>query len=232
MPQQPDGGATSDTPDPDRRTVVHLLRHGEVDNPTGVVYGRLPGFHLSALGTQMAHRVADYLSDFDIVQVRCSPMERAQETAAPVAETLGLPITVDRRVTEGENYLEGNTFDAGSRSAFRNPRNWPLFRNPWRPSWGEPYAEIAARMRAAIHQAAADADGRDALIVSHQLPIWIARLDAEGRRFPHDPRKRECTLASLTSFTLVDDRITSVNYSEPAAGLLPAPKSKKFTAGA
>lgn len=231
MPQHP-GDIASDGPGPGRRRTVHLLRHGEVDNPDGIVYGRLPGYHLSTLGTQMAGRAAEYLADFDIVAIRCSPMERAQETAAPVAEKLGLPITVDQRVTEGENYLEGNRFDIGSRSAFRNPRNWPLFRNPLRPSWGEPYAEIASRMRAAMQQAAADADGRDALIVSHQLPIWIARLDAEGRRFPHDPRKRECTLASLTSFSFVDNRITSVHYSEPAAGLLPAPKAKKFTAGA
>lgn len=212
--------------------MVHLLRHGEVDNPTGVLYGRLPGFHLSALGTRMANEVAEYLSGFDIVQLRCSPMERAQETAAPIAEALELPVTVDRRVIEGENYLEGNRFDGGPNSAFRKLRNWSFFLNPLRPSWGEPYAEIADRMRTAMRQAAEEADGRDALIVSHQLPIWIARLDAEGRRFWHDPRKRECTLASLTSFTYVDGRVTAVHYSEPVAGLLPTSQPKKFVAGA
>ncbi len=232
MPQQPAADASSGASAADGRTVVHLLRHGEVENPTGVVYGRLPGFHLSALGTQMADKMAEYLSGFGVAQLRSSPLERAQETAAPVAATLGLPVTVDRRVTEGENYLEGNRFDAAANSAFRNPRNWPMFRNPWRPSWGEPYTEIAERMRAAMHETAAQSDGRDAVIVSHQLPIWIARLDAEGRRFPHDPRKRECSLASLTSFTYVAGRITAVNYSEPAADLLPTSKSKKFTAGA
>lgn len=225
MSQHPDGDAADGGAD--RRTVVHLLRHGEVYNPTGVVYGRLPGFHLSTRGTQMANTMAEYLAGFDVVELRCSPMERAQETAGPVAEALGLSIALDRRVNEGENYLEGNRFDGGSGSAFRNPRNWAFFRNPLRPSWGEPYVEIAARMRSALHQAAAAADGHDALIVSHQLPIWIARLDAEGRRFAHDPRKRECTLASLTSFTFVAGRITAVHYSEPAAELLPVPKSKK-----
>lgn len=227
------GHSAGNPKSPDRRrTVVHLLRHGEVDNPTGVVYGRLPGFHLSELGTRMAQQMADYLSSFDIVTLRCSPMERAQETAAPVADALGLSISVDRRVIEGENYLEGNRFDGGSNSAFRNPRNWTFFRNPLRPSWGEPYSEIASRMRAAMDEVAAAADGHDALIVSHQLPIWIARLAAEGRRFPHDPRKRQCTLASLTSVTYVAGRVTAVHYSEPAAALLPTKQSKKFAAGA
>ena len=67
------------------RTVIHLLRHGEVFNPTGVLYGRLPGFHLSDLGQEMAERAAAALAGRDVALVWSSPMERAQETAAPVA---------------------------------------------------------------------------------------------------------------------------------------------------
>jgi broad specificity phosphatase PhoE len=74
--------------------------------------------------------------------------------------------------------------------------------------------------------------GHEAVIVSHQLPIWIARINAEGRRMVHDPRKRKCTLASVTSFTYIDARITSVSYSEPAAELLRPHQTKKFVAGA
>lgn len=214
------------------RTTVHLLRHGEVHNPTGVLYGRLPDFHLSELGRQMASTVAEDLSGSDITHLRCSPLERAQETMEPVAAALDLPVTIDDRVIEAENYLQGKRFDGSKGSAFTNPRNWIYFRNPFRPTWGEPYKKIAARMRSALHDAAQQAAGHQALIVSHQLPIWIARLAVEGRRFVHDPRNRECTLASLTSFTFVDGRITGVTYREPAAALLPAGKSKKFVAGA
>ena len=121
---------------------------------------------------------------------------------------------------------------AVNKSAFRDPRNWRYFRNPLTPSWGEPYVEIAARMRLAMRDAAVAADGHEALVVSHQLPIWMARCDVEGRRLAHDPRKRECTLASLTSFTYLDGRVTSVSYAEPAADLLPRAKAQKSPAGA
>ena len=69
-------------------------------------------------------------------------------------------------------------------------------------------------------------------MVSHQLPIWVTRLKAEGRRFLHDPRKRQCTLCSLTSFTFEDDRLVSVGYSEPAGDLIPvADRRSPFSAG-
>jgi broad specificity phosphatase PhoE len=214
------------------RTTVHLLRHGEVHNPTGVLYGRLPGFHLSDLGRQMAATVADHVADWDITHLRCSPLERAQETMEPIAATRDLPVIIDGRVIEAENYLQGKRFDGSRNSAFTSPRNWIYFRNPLRPTWGESYRTIATRMRAVLREAAEAAEGHQALIVSHQLPIWIARLEVEGRRFAHDPRKRACTLASLTSFSFVDGRITGVRYSEPAAALLPAGRSRKFVAGA
>ncbi|QDP98268.1 histidine phosphatase family protein [Microlunatus elymi] len=214
------------------RTLVHLVRHGEVHNPTGVLYGRLTDFHLSDRGRAMADRVAEYVTGWDITHLRCSPLERAQETMKPIATALDLPVSIDGRVIEAENYLQGKRFDGSRNSAFTNPRNWRYFRNPLKPTWGEPYKQIAIRMRAALADAAAAAQGHQALIVSHQLPIWIARLDVEGRRFAHDPRKRECTLASITTFTFLDGRIVAVSYAEPAAELLPAGKSQKFVAGA
>jgi broad specificity phosphatase PhoE len=213
------------------RTIVHLLRHGEVFNPSGVLYGRLPGYHLSETGQEMARRLAEYLAEADLVHLRCSPMERAQETVAPTAESHNLPVNTDGRVIEAENYLQGQQV-AVNGAALRNPKNWFYFRNPFKPSWGEPYAHIAARMRLAMKDAVEAADGHEALIVSHQLPIWMARCDVEGRRLAHDPRKRQCTLASLTSFTYIDGRVTSVSYREPAADLLPKVKVQKSPAGA
>ncbi len=213
-------------------SIVHLLRHGEVENPTGVLYGRLPDFHLSALGRQMAERAADYFSGRDITHLRCSPLERAQETMEPIADKFQLSITTDGRVIEGDNVFAGKVFSMGA-SALRDPRNWWHLRNPLKPSWGESYHDIVARMRAAMKDAAEAADGHQAVIVSHQLPIWMARCDVEGRRLIHDPRKRECNLASITSFTFIAGRISSVSYAEPAADLVPAnAKSKKFVAGA
>ena len=77
------------------RTIVHLVRHGEVDNPAGLLYGRLPDYHLSELGKEMAERVAEHLRERDVVHLRSSPLERAQETAAPLAEAFDLPVVID-----------------------------------------------------------------------------------------------------------------------------------------
>jgi broad specificity phosphatase PhoE len=77
-------------------------------------------------------------------------------------------------------------------------------------------------MLAAVFSARDAANGRDALVVSHQLPIWILRSAVEGRRLLHDPRKRICTLASVTSFHLDNQgMIEGVTYAEPAKHLLP-----------
>ena len=213
-----------------QRTIVHLVRHGEVENPAGLLYGRLPDYHLSELGREMADRVAEDLRRRDVVHLRCSPLERAQETMEPIARALSLPVTTDGRVIEAANYLEGLKVSFGQTA--RSPRTWRYFHNPLKPSWGEPYTEIVARMRLAMRDAAEAAAGHEAVVVSHQLPIWAARRDAEGRRQAHDPRKRQCTLASVTSFTYLDSRVTSVSYREPAGDLLKPHQTKNFVAGA
>jgi broad specificity phosphatase PhoE len=198
-------------------TVVHLMRHGEVHNPDGVLYGRLDGFHLSELGREMARLVAAHLETNDITHVVASPLERAQETAAPIAVGHEVEITTDVRVIESENQFEGRSVGL---SDLLHPRNWRLFTDITKPSWGEPYEDIAVRMLAAIADARAAARGHEAVVVSHQLPVWTVRNKLEGRRLWHDPRKRECTLASLTSLTYRGDELASITYSEPAAELL------------
>jgi len=208
-------------------TTVHLVRHGEVHNPTGVLYGRLPGYRLSERGEAMARRLAEHFAKpaddgapRDVALVVASPLERAQQTATPVAEALGLELGSDSRLIEADNYFQGMTFGVGDGS-LRHPRHWPRLWNPWRPSWGEPYREQVARMMGAVHDARDEAAGREAVLVSHQLPIWITRLAAERRGFLHDPRKRECSLASVTSLHFDGEVLAGVSYAEPAHDLLP-----------
>ncbi len=214
-----------------QETIVHLLRHGEVHNPGGVLYGRLPGFHLSDRGNRMAERVAETIGDRDITHLRVSPLERVRETAAPLAAVRGLDPVVDERVIESTNVFEGKRFGKGN-NTLSSPSSWLHLWNPFRPSWGEPYTQVAARMRAAVQDARAAAAGHEAVVVSHQLPIWVARLSAEGRPFLHDPRKRQCTLCSLTSLHFEDARLVRVSYSEPAGDMIPlADKRATFSAG-
>ena len=196
-------------------TVVHLLRHGEVDNPHGILYGRLPGYHLSANGRTMAQAAADYFADRAVVALFSSPLERAQETASPVAERLGLPIVTDDRLIESWNHFEGQRFGVGDGS-LRHPAHWPHLANPFRPSWGEPYRHVAARMQAAMETARKAAAGAEAVCVTHQLPIWVTRRAAEGQRLWHNPAMRECALGSVTSFTYSGGQLTGVSYTVPA----------------
>ncbi|PJI95019.1 histidine phosphatase family protein [Luteimicrobium subarcticum] len=203
-------------------TTVHLVRHGEVHNPEGVLYGRAPGYRLSELGRTMADRIGEHFADpvRDVAVVVASPLQRAQETATPLAQRLGLEIRTDDRLIEAANHFEGLTFGVGDGS-LRHVRHWPYLWNPFRPSWGEPYREQASRVRAAVDTAREAARGHEAVLVSHQLPIWITRLSAEHRRLWHDPRKRQCSLASVTSLRFDGDRLVGVDYSEPAGDLLP-----------
>ena len=196
------------------RTTVHLLRHGEVFNPDRVLYGRLPNFRLSDDGLQMAHDAADALRGRDVAEVVSSPLQRAQETARPIADVFGLGVTIDDRLIEAANVFEGER--ALEDGAWRAPRNWRYLRNPLEPSWGEPYDEIAARMLAAVEAVRDRVPGHEAVCVSHQLPIWTLRRYVEGRRLWHRPDRRQCGLASLTSLTWIDDRLQHVTYSEPA----------------
>ncbi|MGH3320167.1 MAG: histidine phosphatase family protein [Streptosporangiaceae bacterium] len=196
-------------------TVVHMLRHGEVHNPHGIIYGRLPGYGLSDDGALMAKAAADALTDRDVVALFSSPLERAVQTAAPLGEALGLDVRVDERLIEPTNHFEGHTFGVGDGS-LRRPAHWKYLVDPFRPSWSEPYAHVAARVLAAMAAARVAAHGHEALCVSHQLPIWVARRAVEGRPLWHRPDRRQCGLASLTSFAYMGDRVAAIRYAEPA----------------
>ena len=200
---------------------IHVLRHGEVENPEKILYGRQPGWRLSVRGQEMAQAVAEWSQDLNLGAIHASPLQRAQETASPIAAKHKLEINADERLIEAGNIFEGKKFELGS-GVLRHPASWWHLRNPAKPSWGEPYTEQIERMLAAIFAARDAANGKDALVVSHQLPIWILRSALEGRRLMHDPRKRICTLASVTSLHLDDEgMISGVTYSEPAKHLLP-----------
>ena len=200
---------------------IHVMRHGEVENPEKILYGRQSGWHLSERGKEMAKTVADWTKKFNLGAIHASPLERAQETALPIAKEHGLQIETDQRLIEAANIFEGKKFELGS-GVLKHPTSWWHLRNPWRPSWGEPYEEQINRMLAAVFYARNKAGGKDALVVSHQLPIWTLRSAIENRKLLHDPRKRICSLASVTSLHLDDEGvIQDISYHEPAKHLLP-----------
>ncbi|GLI26873.1 fructose 2,6-bisphosphatase [Agromyces rhizosphaerae] len=199
---------------------IHLVRHGEVFNPQGVLYGRLPGYGLSSLGRQMAQAAADDLRarGRTIAALYSSPLQRTQQSAEPISAAFGLEPVLEERVIEPTNRFEGKRM-TGSGGALRDVRNWPLLVNPWEPSWGEPFGSIADRMLQAMADAADAAESGDVIFVSHQLPIWMAHRRVTGRRLSHDPRRRRCALSSITTFERRDGRFVEVGYRDPAAPL-------------
>lgn len=200
---------------------IHLVRHGHVHNPDKVLYGRLASFGLSDAGREMARAVADHLvaTGAPVTRVIASPLQRAQETASPIAAAFGLPIDTEDRIVEAWNVWEGAPLQSSAKD-FMHPRNWWRLRNPWQPSWGEPYRLQSDRMWAAIRDAAAATPVGDTVMVSHQLPIWVARCTYEGRSLLHDPRSRQCALGSVTSFDITESGLCSgMSYATPAAAI-------------
>lgn len=199
---------------------IHLVRHGEVFNPQGVLYGRLPGYGLSDLGRRMADAAARDL----VARARpvgalvSSPLQRTQQSAEPIAAAFGLEPALDDRVIEPTNRFEGMRMH-GRDSALRDVRNWSFLVNPWEPSWGEPFRSIATRMLHAMDDAWNASDGGDAVIVSHQLPIWMVHRRVAGKSLAHDPRRRRCALSSITTFERRGSMFVEVGYRDPAAGL-------------
>lgn len=203
-------------------TTIHLVRHGEVDNPTGILYGRRPGFRLTELGRAMGEEVGKaFSSGHDVRYVAASPLQRAQETAQPTADATGLPIAVDERLIEADNKFEGIAVNK-NRAILAHPKFYSWYANPFRPSWGEPYTEIVRRMSGAVAHALNEARGGEAVLFSHQLPIWTMRRFVERKSLAHDPRRRQCSLASVTSLTFADTQLLALDYWEPAAALLGA----------
>jgi broad specificity phosphatase PhoE len=198
--------------------LLHLVRHGEVFNPDHILYGRLDGYHLSDLGNRMAAAAAESMTGRPITALYASPLLRAQESAAPWSTLFALPITTEDRIIEPTNKFEG-TRGVNARM-MANPKYWGWIYNPVKPSWGEPFVDIATRVVAAMDDAWQASDGGEVVMVSHQSPIWMATRRIAGLRLPHDPRKRRCTLSSITSFERVDGAWREVSYQEPAQELL------------
>ena len=192
---------------------LHLVRHGEVENPRGVIYGRLPGYNLSERGRRQAAAAARRLQDADLAAVWASPLERAQETAQAIAEPHALEVVTDARLTESGSTLEGIT--RGLATIIRSPRHLWRFRNPWRPSWGETFDDIRARMLSAAAEAAAGIGTRELAFVSHQTPVLVARLALARRRLPPWLARLPCETGSVTTLVLDEGRLLQASYFKP-----------------
>lgn len=196
--------------------LIRLVRHGEVHNPEGILYGRIPGYHLSELGHRMADVAAESLTGHPVTALWASPLQRAQESAQPWSQRFGLPIITDERLIEPTNWFEGTTV----KRKVRDPRSWPKLADPFTPGWGEAFTLVRARMLSVIEEAWAAVDGGEVVMVSHQMPIVTVQRSVAGKRLFHNPAKRRCSLSSITTLAREGDRFVEVDYQEPAKALL------------
>lgn len=194
---------------------LHLVRHGEVHNPDRVLYERIPGFGISDAGRGMARAAAEHVASLDraVTRLVCSPLQRTRESAEPFAAQFGVETETDERVIEPWNAFAGRRL----KRAVLNPLNWRRLVRPATPSWGEPFASVAARMVEAMADAWESVESGDVVIVSHQSPIWIAHLAVAGEKLAHSPTTRRCALSSVTSFERQGGSFREVAYAEPAA---------------
>lgn len=204
-------------------TTIHFVRHGEVENPNHVLYERLPGFHLSNRGLKMARATAKYIATVPqmrgISAIYSSPLERTQETAQQIANALQIgPIVLDNRLIEAENNFRGKRIGYGEGALWKN-NNWKLVSNLWKPSWGESYKSIAARVGDFAREQVKNHPGEQIVAVTHESPIWSYRHLLETGHAEHNMLLRKTALASITSITYdcTNMNVLSITYVDPAA---------------
>ncbi|PKZ40584.1 histidine phosphatase family protein [Gardnerella pickettii] len=204
-------------------TTIHFVRHGEVENPNHVLYERLPGFHLSNRGLEMARATAKYIATVPqmrgISAIYSSPLERTQETAQQIANALQIgSIILDNRLIEAENNFRGKRIGYGEGALWKN-NNWKLVSNLWKPSWGESYKSIAARVGDFAREQVKNHPGEQIVAVTHESPIWSYRHLLETGHAEHNMLLRKTALASITSITYdcTNMNVLSITYVDPAA---------------
>lgn len=212
-------------------TTIHLVRHGEVENPGHLVYERLDDFHLSQRGHRMAEATATYIAHNKRMAASSalfsSPLDRTMETARHIQSALAsgnnaapLDIATDERLLEAENFFKGTRIGYGEGALWKHG-NWRHFLRPMRPSWGEPYAHIAERMSDFVFEKADEFAGKSVIVVSHESPIWTLRTFLVTGKPESNVMKRGTALASVTSLVLEPGthKLVAVSYADPAAGV-------------
>jgi broad specificity phosphatase PhoE len=192
-------------------TLVHLVRHAEVENPDNVWYGRLDGWLLSERGLRQATALGEYFKDQGIAGIYTSPLTRARQTSEAISMATGVGVDVEENLIEAVTHLQGGPADW---RVFRNPRSYRFFLNPLKPSWGEPYQSVRRRMLAAIDRARHEHPGEASIAVSHMSPIVIARLMIEGNRRPPWATGTPCARASVTTLAFEGERYVGTSYVE------------------
>lgn len=181
-------------------SVVHLVRHGEVENPHNTVYADLPGFNLSARGRRQAAWAGNTLASHPIRAVYTSPLDRAVETASEIADRHNLACTVVPDLSEWELMNRWRGLPWPELDRYRPGELDTYLTSPLRMDFSpETVEELAARVGGTVLALAESHPDHEIVIVCHQDPIQSARLMLTGRSLAllHEAKPRHCELISL-----------------------------------
>ncbi len=160
--------------------IVHLIRHGEVANPKGVVYASLPGFGLSDRGRSQARAAARHLQNRPVVAVWSSPLQRALDTAGIIARQFGIPVSID------EGLGEWTLLDRWAGTPWSElPQRFPgeleqYLEAPTSITGRETLTQLARRIAGTVERIVAVHPAGEVVVVSHQDPIQAVRLLLTG----------------------------------------------------
>jgi broad specificity phosphatase PhoE len=200
---------------------VLLMRHADVENPEGVIYGHLPGFRLSELGRAQAAAVGQSLRDRGIRRIVHSPLDRARETAEIVNAQLPSPVRLipenELREAEFGRYLQGVK---RWQVPMRRPRFFVHKLRRGAVAGDESIETLGRRVLGVVDRVAREHPGEVSLLVSHADPLQAAWILLDGR--PQTEREmyhKQVDKASILEVDLDGERVVSTRY-------IPTPKTQ------
>jgi broad specificity phosphatase PhoE len=182
------------------RTELYVVRHAHVHNPDDILYGRLPRFRLSEVGSNQARQVAEFLGGRPIDAIYSSPLLRARQTATTISHALpGVPVHLSGLI------LEVLTSYQGSPNSIMKPGF--SFYEPLKGEMDESMAAVYDRIFRFLRGVIRHHAGRAIVAVTHADPIAIMRLGLLGKPFTvsnlHStvyPARASINLVTLTPY--------------------------------
>lgn len=179
-------------------TIIHVVRHGDVHNPTKVFYGRIPRYRLSDLGQEQAAAAGRYLADRPLAAVVASPQLRARQTAAAIAASHDLPVKRSRLINEIHSPHQGRPI------AELDAEGWVLYEDL--PPGYETPTEVLARVLRLIARLRQQYPAQEVAIVSHGDIVLAVRFWVEGITFTDDSKNRVRLYPATASITTLTFR--------------------------
>jgi probable phosphoglycerate mutase len=207
--------------------ILLLIRHGENDyTKKHKLAGRLPGVHLNEHGQKQAQALGEALKDVPIKSIYSSPLERAVETATPIAKARGLEIQIEKGLLE----TNVGKWQGRSLASLRLQKHWKVVQHaPSRAQFpeGETFYELQTRVAAALDAIVRKHKPKDIIAcVFHADPIKLAIAHYIG--LPLDNFQRlSCDTGSITALAIGEMGVTLIKSNQrPPFDFLPKEKKK------